>query len=94
MFPILLLPKHIDNSLLQWTTTILGLFGLVFLLRYFSVSWLYVTFDNNKLSFEWDRKILFNYREIPTIEISEIRRIVLDEMKEVYLERLLQIKKK
>ena len=78
MFPILLLPTHIDNSFFQWTITIFGFIGLILLLRYYTVGRLIVTFENNKLKFDWNNKLIFKYRNIPTIEISEIKSIVLD----------------
>jgi hypothetical protein len=78
MFPILLLPTHIDNSFFQWTIRVFGFIGLILLLRYFSVGRLIVTFENNKLKFVWNNKLIFKYRDIPTIDISEIKSIVLD----------------
>lgn len=78
MFPILLLPSHIDNSFFQLTITISGFIGLILLLRYFTVGRLLVTFENNKLKFVWENKLIFKYKDIPTIEISEIKSIVLD----------------
>ncbi len=78
LFPILLLPTHIDNGLIQLTVTIFGIIGLIVLLRYFSVGRLFVTREDNKLKFKWDRKLIFKYREIPTTELSDIKSIVLD----------------
>ena len=78
LFPILLLPTHIDNSFVQWTTSIIGFIGLIILLRYYSVGRLFVTYDNRTLKFDWKDKLIFKYSKIPTIEISEIQSVVLD----------------
>jgi hypothetical protein len=77
--PVLLLPSHIDNSILQFVVTVLGIIGLFGLLFYFSYGRLNVTYDNESLHFEWQPKLLFNYAEIPDIELNEIKRLVIDQ---------------
>ena len=77
--PGLLLPSHIDNSILQFVVTVLGIIGLFGLLVYFSYGRLNVTYDNESLHFEWQSKLLFNYAEIPDIELNEIKRLVIDQ---------------
>jgi hypothetical protein len=77
--PALLLPSHIDNSVVQLAVTVLGIIGLFGLLLYFSYGRLNVTYDNGTLHFRWKQKLLFNYAEIPDIELSEIKRLVIDQ---------------
>lgn len=77
--PVLLLPSHIDNSILQLAVTALGIIGLFGLLFYFAYGRLNVTYENETLHFEWKQKLLFNYAEIPDIEINEIKRLVIDQ---------------
>ena len=77
--PVLLLPSHIDNSILQFVVTILGIIGLFGLLFYFSYGRLNVAYDNKSLHFEWQPKLLFNYPKIPDIELNEIKRLVIDQ---------------
>lgn len=77
--PVLLLPSHIDNSILQLVVTILGIIGLFGLLFYFSYGRLNVTYHNKRLHFEWQPKLLFNYPKIPDIELNEIKRLVIDQ---------------
>lgn len=48
---------------------------------YFIIGRLKITFKKDELSFEWKKKIMFNYRAIPSIKISDIKTIVLDEGK-------------
>jgi hypothetical protein len=76
--PILFLTTHIENSFVKWSLTLFCLIGLILLLRYYTVGRLFVTVDNSKILFKWNKKVLFKYKEIPTIDISEIKSIVLD----------------
>ncbi len=77
--PVLLLPSHIDSSILQLVVTVLGIIGLIGLLFYFSYGRLNVSYYNETLHFEWQKKALFNYSKIPNIELNEIKRLVIDQ---------------
>ncbi len=79
--PILLLPTHIENSVLQFTVTIIGQLSLITILTYFTYGRLNVTYEYDKLHFAWKRKLLFNYNDIPDIAVNEIKRLVIDEGK-------------
>ncbi len=77
--PVLLLPSHIDNSILQLAVTALGIIGLFGLLFYFAYGRLNVTYENETLHFEWQKKLIFEYAKIPDIELNEIKRLVIDQ---------------
>ncbi len=77
--PVLLLPSHIDNSVLKLVVTVLGIIGLIVLLFYFSYGRLNVTYENETLHFEWQKKLLFNYAEISNFTVNEIKRLVIDQ---------------
>lgn len=77
--PVLLLPSHIDNSIVQLIMSVLGIIGLFGLLFYFSRGRLNVTYDNETLHFEWQQKLLFNYAKIPDLEVNEIKLLVIDQ---------------
>ncbi|MFJ1474788.1 hypothetical protein ACILE9_11070 [Capnocytophaga cynodegmi] len=62
--------------------------GLTLLLIYSIVSRLIVTVENNKLVFHWNKKLLFNYKEIPTIDILEVTAIVFDDERRNALHRI------
>ena len=83
-FPIsfltaLFLGITIDIQILNIVTPFLFL-GLVgFGLYYFAVGHLKVTQIENRLEFEWNKKLLFNYNEIDPIEINQIETMVIDQ---------------
>lgn len=57
-----------------------GLFFCLFLLTWFfyAIGHLKVTIDDDQLHFQFTRKLLFNYRPIPPVRISDITTIVID----------------
>ncbi len=59
--------------------TVLGIIGLIVLLFYFSYGRLNVTYENETLHFEWQKKLLFNYAEISDFTVNEIKRLVIDQ---------------
>ena len=77
--PVLILPSHIDDNLLQITVTVVGILALFGLLFYFSYGRLTVTLNDENLHFEWRPKLLFNYARIPEVKLSEINRLVIDQ---------------
>ncbi|WP_282124781.1 hypothetical protein [Algibacter mikhailovii] len=77
--PVLLLSSQIENSILQLVVTALGIIGLFGILLYFSYGRLNVTFENDTLHFEWQKKLLFEYAKIPDIELNEIKCLVIDQ---------------
>ena len=54
---------------------------LIYLLTayYFVVGHMSVTINEGQLHFNWKRKLLFNYKNIDVLNISEIKTIVIDE---------------
>ncbi|WP_400088558.1 hypothetical protein [Capnocytophaga canimorsus] len=72
----IILAVNIKIPYLKWIIPSLVFIGLTLLLIYSIVSRLIVTVENNKLVFHWNKKLLFNYKEIPTIDISEVTGIV------------------
>lgn len=45
---------------------------------YFVVGHLIITIDNAQLKFNWTKKLIFNYDNIPTVNINDINTIVID----------------
>ncbi|WP_404812654.1 hypothetical protein ACIRNY_04050 [Capnocytophaga canimorsus] len=72
----IILAVNIKIPYLKWIIPSFVFIGLTLLLIYSIVSRLIVTVENNKLVFHWNKKLLFNYKEIPTIDISEVTGIV------------------
>ncbi|WP_131725489.1 MULTISPECIES: hypothetical protein [unclassified Chryseobacterium] len=64
------------NSLL----IIIPIFAItLFLMYYYSVGKLQIVIENEKiLVFIWSRKNFFNYKKLPSVQIKDIRTIVLD----------------
>ncbi|MFJ1365540.1 hypothetical protein ACILDU_03735 [Capnocytophaga canimorsus] len=72
----IILAVNIKIPYLKWIIPSFVFIGLTLLLIYSIVSRLIVTVENNKLVFHWNKKLLFNYKEIPTIDILEVTAIV------------------
>lgn len=75
---IIILSLDFNIPYVKWVIVSLVLIGLILLLIYCTVSRLIVTVENNKLIFHWNKKLIFNYKDIPTIDISEITALVFD----------------
>jgi len=83
-FPISLLAAlfiglSIDIPILNIITPILFLGIVGFGLYYFSIGHLTIMQNEKNLEFEWNKKSLFNYDEIPPIEIEKIETLVIDQ---------------
>ncbi|CEN40244.1 hypothetical protein [Capnocytophaga cynodegmi] len=84
----IILAVNIKIPYLKWIIPSLVFIGLTLLLIYSIVSRLIVTVENNKLVFHWNKKLLFNYKEIPTIDILEVTAIVFDDERRNALHRI------
>ena len=60
---------------------IILLITYIFLAYYYFVGHLTVIVENDELQFEWNKKFLFNYKNIEQIKFSEIKAIIIDENK-------------
>lgn len=83
IFPIVVLicialSVHISVPVLKWIIPIVIFIGLIRLLIYFTVSRITVHFTDDKLVFTRNKKLLFNYNAIPTINLSDINAIITD----------------
>lgn len=84
----IILAVNIKIPYLKWIIPSFVFIGLTLLLIYSIVSRLIVTVENNKLVFHWNKKLLFNYKEIPTIDISEVTALVFDDERRNALHRI------
>ncbi|MFK8271885.1 hypothetical protein [Capnocytophaga canimorsus] len=84
----IILAVNIKIPYLKWIIPSLVFIGLTLLLIYSIISRLIVTVENNKLVFHWNKKLLFNYKEIPTIDILEVTAIVFDDERRNALHRI------
>lgn len=62
-----------------WIASIPMFAGLSGLMYYFAKGDLIVDFDEENLMFNWKKKLIFNYSEIESIPVKEIKTIVVDQ---------------
>jgi len=74
---LLLLSKDFENIIMFFL--IFALYLLI--LYYYVVGHLVVYIEDGQLKFYWKRKKIFNYKDIQSVNISEINTIVIDEGK-------------
>lgn len=71
----------IGAKLKSFTIPIIFLIVSFSLLYYFVIGHLIITIkENSKIIFEWKRKFIFNYKPIDTLNIGDIKTIVLDDI--------------
>lgn len=71
-----LLGAEIHNALV----TMFLFVTYLILVRYFAIGHLIVIINGDGiLSFDWQKKILFNYKPLPAVKMEDIKTIVLDE---------------
>jgi len=79
LLPVLLLISlFIGAEIHSFIIPILFLIISFLLIYYFIVGHLIITIKNDKLIFDWKRKLIFNYKHIQCINISDIKTVVLD----------------
>jgi hypothetical protein len=84
LFGLFLLPIALIGFLLlglQLGSFILGILFFVcylFLYYYFTVGQLTISIDNEQLHFSWTKKIVFNYKEVESLNLADIKTIVID----------------
>lgn len=66
----------IKLSSLILTLPIIILYGALW--YYFAIGKLDITLKENRISFEWQRKVLFNFKQIDCISINEIKSIIIE----------------
>lgn len=80
LFPCLFLLSiflgaHFNSILISILAVILSLL----LLYYYTVGHITITFQEEKLNFNWKTKILFNYKYIKETKLEDIKTIVIDQ---------------
>ncbi|MFK8038341.1 MAG: hypothetical protein AB8B74_08635 [Crocinitomicaceae bacterium] len=81
IFILIFIGTRFNDLTIAYLVILSGLPVMIFLLYYFTKGRLIVTFENQILYFEWEKKYFFNYSSILPLKIIDIKGIVLDENK-------------
>jgi len=86
---LLVLARKIDTPNMKILIPLLLLLLLFYLLYKFVSGKLIIKYWNNKLDFEWRRRILFERKDIEPVSISDIKTLVIDE--ERFLRKIITV---
>jgi hypothetical protein len=78
LFPIVIFATAFISVKFNAGLGVLSFFISLFLLYYFVIGKLTVSIEDEKISFQWKKKIIFNYKDIQDLDESKIDKVIID----------------